>query len=342
MLELTKNSMDPRSFTPYHIGSLSLKNRMVMAPMCMYSSDHTGVISPFHMAHYTARAYGGVSLVIIEATAVESRGRISENDLQVSSDDHIEPLKKLVEAIHLGGAKVALQLAHAGRKANVKNVESIAPSAITFSENYKLPKAMTKEDIQTVIQAFKEGARRAQLAGIDGLEIHGAHGYLINQFLSPLSNQRTDEYGGTLENRTRFLKEILQEVHLVFHGEIWVRLSVEEYAEGSHHIEDTLKVLDLIRPLISAVNVSSGGAVMYPLQAGKGYQLGFASQIKKAGFKTICGGLIESFEEVEDALNKEQGDFVYLGRALLLNPYFVLQQTKKYAPNLMLDAYKRG
>ncbi len=336
------NSTSKRVFTSFSLGSLSLKNRIVMAPMCMYSSDHLGMVTPFHMAHYTARAYGGVSLVILEATAVESRGRISENDLQISTDDHIEPLKQLVKAIHLGGAKVAIQLAHAGRKANVKNQSSIAPSAITFSESYKMPIAMTVDDINTVIHSFKEAARRAQTAGIDGIEIHGAHGYLINQFLSPLSNQRTDEYGGNLENRTRFLKQILTEVRSVFRGEVWVRLSVEEYAEGSHHIEDTLKVLSLIRPLIAGVNVSSGGAVPFPIQAGKGYQLGFASQLKKAGFTTICGGLIETFEEVEEALANDQGDFVYLGRALLLNPYFVLQHIKKHEPTLMLDAYKRG
>jgi NADPH2 dehydrogenase len=329
-------------FTPFSLGKLTLKNRIVMAPMCMYSSDETGVVLPFHHAHYTARAYGGVSLVILEATAVEARGRISVQDLQISSDHHVEGLKSLVHHIHLGGAKAAIQLAHAGRKSMSLNEPSIAPSPLSFSDAYRMPHAMSLQDIQTVVHAFKEAGRRASEAGFDGIELHAAHGYLINQFLSPLTNHRQDKYGGSLEHRTRILLDILKAIQLVFKGSVWIRMSVEEYAQGGHHVEDTLKVLDIIRPYIDGVNVSTGGIVPFPIKAEKGYQLAFAKHIKQAGFITLAGGLVTTIDEINLALNTNQCDAIYLGRELLLNPYFLLQHIKKEQPNLMLEAYKRG
>ena len=207
-----------KALSPITWGNLQLKNRIVMAPMCMYSADEHGFILPFHFAHYTARAYGGVAMVITEATSVEARGRISTQDLGIYDDRHVVGLKKLVDEVHVAGSLIAIQLAHAGRKCGVKTHTSNAPSAVTFSQDYGVPTAMTIADIQEVIHAFREGARRAQLAGFDGIEIHGAHGYLINQFLSPLSNFRQDAYGGSLEKRVRFLKEIIQAVRVVFKG----------------------------------------------------------------------------------------------------------------------------
>ena len=330
-----------KSLSPTLWGKLSLKNRVVMAPMCMYSADENGFILPFHYAHYTARAYGGVSMVITEATAVEARGRISSQDLGIYDDRHVTGLKKLVDEVHVAGSLIAIQLAHAGRKCGVKNHPSIAPSAITFSQDYPTPLAMTIADIRQVIQAFREGASRAQLAGFDGIEIHGAHGYLINQFISPLSNLRQDEYGGNLTNRVRFLKEILQAVRSVFKGEVWVRLSADEYADGGHHLQDTIDLLRLIQPLIAGVNVSSGGVVPFPIKPSPGYQLPFSRGIKDAGIPTIGGGLITTFEGIEEALDRD-ATLVYLGRPLLLNPYFVLQEIKKHAPERMLKAYQRG
>jgi NADPH2 dehydrogenase len=322
-------------------GKLQLKSRIVMAPMCMYSADEQGFILPFHFAHYTARAYGGVAMVITEATSVEARGRISAQDLGIYNEGHVIGLKKLVDDVHAAGSLIAIQLAHAGRKCGVKTHTSIAPSAITFSQDYPIPTAMTIADIQEVIYAFREGARRAQLAGFDGIEIHGAHGYLINQFLSPLSNVRQDEYGGSLENRVRLLKEILQVVRTVFKGELWVRLSADEYAEGGHHLQDTIMVLQMIKPLIAGVNVSSGGVVPFPIKPSPGYQLPLSRGIKDAGIATIGGGLITTMEAIEEALDKD-ATLVYLGRPLLLNPYFVLQEIKKHAPERMLKAYQRG
>jgi NADPH2 dehydrogenase len=330
-----------KAFSSISWGTLPLKNRIVMAPMCMYSADEHGFVLPFHFAHYTARAYGGVSMVITEATSVEARGRISVQDLGIYDDRHVAGLKRLVDEVHVAGSLIAIQLAHAGRKCGVKAHTSIAPSAMTFSQDYAVPAAMTISEIQEVIVAFREGARRAQLAGFDGIEIHGAHGYLINQFLSPLSNVRQDEYGGSLNNRVRFLKEILQAVRTVFKGEVWVRLSVDEYAEGGHHLQDTIEVLRLIQPFIAGVNVSSGGVIPFPIKPSPGYQLPLSRGIKDAGIPTIGGGLITTFEAIEEALHHD-ASLVYLGRPLLLNPYFVLQEIKKHAPERMLKAYQRG
>jgi NADPH2 dehydrogenase len=250
-------------------------------------------------------------------------------------------LKKLVDEVHIAGSMIAIQLAHAGRKCGVKTHTSIAPSAVTFSQDYPVPATMTIADIQEVIHAFREGARRAQLAGFDGIEIHGAHGYLINQFLSPLSNLRQDQYGGNLQNRVRFLIQILQAVRVVFKGEVWVRLSADEYADGGHHLQDTIALLQIIKPLIAGVNVSSGGVVPFPIKPSPGYQLPLSRGIQDAGIPTIGGGLITTMEAIEEALDKD-ATLVYLGRPLLLNPYFVLQEIKKHAPERMLKAYQRG
>jgi NADPH2 dehydrogenase len=330
-----------RAFSPIAWGKLQLKNRIVMAPMCMYSADEHGFVLPFHFAHYTARAYGGVAMVITEATSVEARGRISAQDLGIYDDRHVVGFKKLVDEVHIAGSLIAIQLAHAGRKCGVKTHTSIAPSAVTFSQDYPVPAAMTIADIQEVIHAFGEGARRAQLAGFDGIEIHGAHGYLINQFLSPLSNLRQDQYGGNLHNRVRFLIQILQAVRVVFKGEVWVRLSADEYSDGGHHLQDTIALLQLIKPLIAGVNVSSGGVVPFPIKPSPGYQLPLSRGIQDAGIPTIGGGLITTMEAIEEALDKD-ATLVYLGRPLLLNPYFVLQEIKKHAPERMLKAYQRG
>ena len=330
-----------KAFSPIAGGKLQLKNRIVMAPMCMYSADEHGFVFPFHFAHYTARAYGGVAMVITEATSVEARGRISTQDLGIYDDRHVVGLKKLVDEVHVAGSLIAIQLAHAGRKCGVKTHTSIAPSAVTFSQDYTVPAAMTIADIQEVIHSFREAARRAQLSGFDGIEIHGAHGYLINQFLSPLSNLRQDSYGGSLEKRVRFLKEIIQAVRVVFKGEVWVRLSADEYADGGHHLQDTIALLQMMKPIIAGVNVSSGGVVPFPIKPSPGYQLPLSRGIKDAGISTIGGGLITTMEAIEEALDKD-ATLVYLGRPLLLNPYFVLQEIKKHAPERMLKAYQRG
>lgn len=312
-----------------------------MAPMCMYSADEEGQVQPFHLVHYPSRAYGGVSLVIVEATAVEARGRISIHDLGIYDDRQLAGLHQLVASVHAAGKPIAIQLAHAGRKSGDMERPSIAPSAIPFTPDHRLPNAMSIEDIQTVIHAFGKAAHRAQQAGFDGVEIHGAHGYLINQFLSPISNHRTDAYGGSLEGRTRFLKDILEEVHRHFRGAIWVRLSADEYVEGGHRIEETLKVLDIIRPLIVGVNVSSGGIAPVAPKVYPGYQIAFAKAIESIGLPTMGGGLITTAEMIKNAL-EEGVSLVYLGRPLLLNPYFLVQLQKQSDPDNVLKQYRRG
>lgn len=329
-------------FNEGFIGSLKLKNRVVMAPMCMYSADTRGFAQPFHTSHYTARAYGGVGLVVQEATAVEPRGRISENDLGIWDDRHIEGLKLLVNEVHLAGSKIAIQLAHAGRKCTVKTETIISPTNEAFSDRYAQPTKMTEQDILDVLEAFRRSAKRARLAGYDGIEIHGAHGYLINQFISPLTNQRTDRYGGSVHKRAQFVLEVIQAIRKEWNGPLWIRLSAEEYAEGGHHIEDTLELLSLLKGKIDGVNVSSGGIVPVAPKAFPGYQLSYAEMIRQAGFTVIGGGLITTEEQIEAALEGQQVDFVYLARELLLNPYFVLRVAKKHAAEKMLKAYERG
>jgi len=330
-------------FSSEKIGQLSIKNRIVMAPMCMYASDKNGNVQLFHLTHYTTRAYGGVGLIIQEATAISKNARISGNDLGIWDDYHIEGLKTIVDSVHMAGALIGIQLGHAGRKCGVKDAEFIvAPSPVAYSDHYQTPKELSIEEIKQIVTDFKDAAIRAQKAGYDVIELHGAHGYLINQFLSPLCNKRSDIYGGTLENRARFLVEVVDAVREVYSGPLVVRLSAVEFALGGHEIEDTLKVLSLIKDKIDAVDVSAGGVVSVRPQVFKGYQIPYAEAIKKAGFKVIGGGLINDSEYIEQILAEDKVNFVFLGRELLLNPYFVIRLAQKEAPEWMLKPYERG
>ena len=245
-------------FSDIKIKDLELKNRIVMAPMCMVMANEKGYASDWHTIHYGSRAIGGSGLIILEATGVESRGRIKSGDLGIWDDSHIEGLKRIVENSKSLGAKIGIQLAHAGRKCEVKSEEIIAPSPIAFDDTYATPKEMTREDIKFVVNSFKEGARRADKAGFDVIEIHGAHGYLINEFLSPLTNKREDEYGGNLENRTRFLKEVLLEIKTIWpeNKPIILRVSAEDYVKEGNHPEDLVDIINLVKDYgIDMINV---------------------------------------------------------------------------------------
>lgn len=330
-------------FTSEKIANLLIKNRIVMAPMCMYESDDYGEVKLFHLTHYTTRAYGGVGLIIQEATAVTKNGRISENDLGIWEDKHIDGLKTIVDAVHMAGAHIGIQLAHAGRKCGVKSENNVVgPSALSYSSHYKEPRALTTTEIKDIVLAFRTAAQRADKASYDLIEIHAAHGYLINQFLSPLTNKRNDEYGGSLENRSRLLVEIVRAIREVWTKPLVVRVSAVEFCEGGHEISETLQVLELIRPYIDAVDVSAGGVVSVRPTVFKGYQIPYAETIKKEGYKVIGGGLINEADYIEQILNENRCDFVFLGRELLLNPYFVLRLAKNKAPELMLKPYERG
>ncbi|MGN9163951.1 NADPH dehydrogenase NamA [Tissierellaceae bacterium HCP3S3_D8] len=316
-------------FSSIKLKNLELKNRIVMAPMCMVASDDKGYANSWHEIHYGSRAIGGIGLIIVEATAVESRGRIKNGDLGIWEDSHIEGLSKIVKNSKALGAKIAIQLAHAGRKCEVKSENIIAPSPIPFNDSYSTPRKMTKDDIDTVINSFKEGARRANEAGFDAIEIHGAHGYLINEFLSPLTNKRNDEYGGSLENRTRFLKEIIREIKTVWPEDkpIILRVSGEEYVDKGNHPEDLVDIINLIKDEgIDLINVSSGAVVTADIDAYPGYQIPFAEIIKRGtGLPVIAGGLITEPEMAEEILQNSRADFIFLGRELLRNPYWPLQ-----------------
>lgn len=311
-------------FSNFKIKDFNFKNRIVMAPMCMYQADSFGLVNAFHLTHYGARAIGGVGCVIVEATAVEARGRISENDLCIYSDEHVYGLKRLANNIKRFGSIAGIQLAHAGRKSQTSG-NIIAPSAINFPY-MKTPIEMNNNDILSVIQAFKLAAYRANQAGFDLIEIHAAHGYLINQFLSNLTNKRTDAYGGSIDNRLRFLSEILDAV-----AEVWpkdkilgIRVSAEEYHENGNHVDDLAYIINYIKNKgIDFVNVSSGGVVPAKIDTYPGYQLGFAQKLKeKTNLPVIGGGLITTAKEANQAINERNIDLIYLGRELLRNPHF--------------------
>lgn len=334
-------------YSPYQLKNLTLKNRIVMPPMCMYSAQNDGKVNDWHYIHYATRAIGGTGLILLEATGVENRGRITNKDLGIWEDTQIEGLSKIVKVCHQYGAKVGIQLGHAGRKSEVEEEPCIAPSAISFNSDYRLPAEMTKEDIKTVVTAFREAARKADQAGFDTIEIHGAHGYLISEFLSPLTNTRTDEYGGSEENRCRFLKEILQEVTTVWPKEkpLIVRVSAEDYKEGGNHDTDLARMIQNLKNQgIDLVNVSSGGVVDVPVKAYPGYQTPFAETIRReAKIPVITGGLITSPVMAEEILQNERADLVFVGRELLRNPYWPLQSAREVRDEVEWpEAYERG
>lgn len=316
-------------FEPIKLRELEIKNRIVMAPMCMYSAGDDGKANDWHFTHYMTRALGGVGLIIVEATGVESCGRITDNDLGIWSEEHIEGLSKIAKLCKRHGAAVGIQLGHAGRKSEVVSQPNIAPSAIAFSSEYRTPLEMTQEDIKRVVAAFRSGAERALKAGFDTIEIHAAHGYLINEFLSPLTNLRNDEYGGSLENRARFLVEVVSAVR-----EVWpetkpliVRISAEEYDEEGNDLEDMSRLVEMAAPAgIDIINVSTGGVVANPVRAYPGYQLRHAEIIKlQTDLPVIAGGIISSPLMAEEILQNNRADMVFLGRELLRNPYWPLQ-----------------
>lgn len=332
-------------FEPYKIRNVELKNRIIMSPMCMYQAKNDGFLTDFHMTHYISRAVGQVGLIILESTGVVPEGRISENDLGIWSDEHIERLSKLVSSIKSYGAKTGIQLSHAGRKATV-NSDIYAPSAIAFNEKYKTPIEMTKEDIKNVVEAFANAAVRVSKAGFDVIEIHGAHGYLINQFLSPLTNKRTDEYGGAPENRYRFLREILDAIRANWQGPLFVRVSANEYAEGGLTPEDHIQFARWMKSQdVDLIDVSSGGNVPVPVKAFPLYQVPFSETIKHgANIATGAVGIITTGNEAEEILQQDKADLILIARELLRDPYFPYRAAKQLkvkleAPN---DSYYRG
>jgi len=312
-----------------------------MSPMCQYTSTD-GFSNEWHMVHLGSRAIGGTGLIFTEATAVSPEGRISPGDLGLWKDEHIGGLSRIVDFIHVHGAISGIQLAHAGRKASCavpweggKQInekqggwQTVGPDNIPFLEGEKVPDSLNKDGIRKVVSDFAAAAKRAKIAGFKVIEIHSAHGYLLHEFFSPLSNQRTDEYGGSFENRTRILLEVISAVKTVWPAEnpLFVRISATDWKEGGWNIEESVKLAYLlINAGVDLIDCSSGGNIHdAKMKLGPGYQVPFSEEIRKTGILTGAVGLITSARQAEEILQEEKADLVFFARELLRNPYFPL------------------
>ncbi|RYY50983.1 MAG: NADH:flavin oxidoreductase/NADH oxidase [Chitinophagaceae bacterium] len=348
-------------FTPFRIKNLELKNRIVVSPMCQYSAVD-GFANDWHLVHLGTRAVGGAGLVIAEATAVSPEGRISPADLGLWKDEQIDFLQRITSFIHQQGAVAGIQLAHAGRKASMtepwkgnKHLEpgaggwqTVAPAALAYAEDYSMPVAMDSAAISQCIQDFAAAAKRAVSAGFRLIEIHAAHGYLINQFLSPLSNNRTDSYGGSFENRIRFLLEIVTAVKETIGRDfpLLVRISATEWVEGGWDVTDSIELAKQLKAAgVDLVDCSTGGnSRQQKIDVGPLYQVRFAAQVKAgAGIATGAVGMISSAEEAESILQNGQADLVLLARQFLRDPYFPLHAaTELNTETAWPDQYTRA
>ena len=331
---------------PFRIREVELRNRIVVSPMCQYSAKD-GHPQTWHLVHLGSRAVGGAALVMAEATAVEARGRISPSDTGIYDDSHTKSWRPIAEFIRSQGALPGIQLAHAGRKASVTppweggkaiTLEdggwvAVAPSAIAFDDGFAVPEALKANAIGDVVKAFSNAAARALSVGFEVLEIHAAHGYLLHQFLSPLSNTRTDEYGGAFENRIRLTLQVVQAVRKVWPQKLplFVRLSATDWKEGGWDVEQAMELSRKLKPLgVDLIDVSSGGLVSgVKIPVGPGYQVKFAEEIRKqAGIATGAVGMITEPAQAETILMEEQGDLIFLAREMLRDPYWPRRAAK--------------
>ena len=324
-------------FSPFTLRSVTLRNRIAMSPMCMYTAGEDGLATDWHLAHLTSRAVGGVGLIITEAASVEPRGRISPNDLGLWDDAQVEPLARIVQLCKAQGAVMCTQLAHAGRKAwsakkGVGPAQPVSPSAVPHDADWVVPHALTVAEIDDIVSAFRASAKRALAAGFDAIELHAAHGYLLHQFLSPISNQRADEYGGTLANRARMLLRVVEAARGVLPDShpLLVRLSCTDWVEGGLTIDDQVQVAGWLKARgVDMVDCSSGGISMFAPATGPGYQVPFAEKIQReAGIATMSVGLITAPEMAEEIVRNGRADVVALGRELLRHPYWPLDAAR--------------
>lgn len=333
-------------FSPLEIGGLTLRNRIVVSPMCQYSSQD-GFANDWHLVHLGARAAGGAGLVITEAAAVVPEGRISPEDLGIWKDEHIPALRRIVDFLHSQGAHAGIQLAHAGRKASMHvpwETERVrqpneggwtnvmAPSVVPFSDKYPTPVALDLAGIGAVRDAFVASANRAAAAGFDVVEIHAAHGYLLHEFLSPLSNKRTDSYGGSFENRLRLLVEVVDAVRAVWPRTLFVRISATDWVNGGWEAEQSVELARVLKKHgVDLVDVSSGGMVPdAKIPAGPGFQVPFAERIRReAEIPTGTVGFITDPAQADQLVRNGQADLVLLARELLRDPYWPLHAAAK-------------
>ena len=329
-------------FAPFQLRSLTFANRIGVSPMCQYSCID-GFATDWHLVHLGARAQGGAALVTLEASAVTTEGRISPADLGIWKDEHIPALARIATFLHSQGTRAGIQLAHAGRKASMSTPfiserlvppeeggwQPVAPSGLAFSPSYATPHALEKPAILAIVDAFLLAARRALAAGFDFVEIHAAHGYLLHQFLSPLANQRTDDYGGSFANRTRLTLEVVDAVRSEWpaHLPIFVRISATDWAAGGWDIDQSVQLAHLLRERgVDLIDVSSGGLVPnVKIPLGPGYQVPFAARIRReAKLPTAAVGMITDPVQANAIVTNGEADLVFLARELLRDPYWPL------------------
>ncbi|KQL41945.1 NADPH dehydrogenase [Bacillus sp. FJAT-25509] len=336
-------------FKPFKYKGLELKNRVVMPPMCQYSVHlKDGIPTDWHFVHYTSRAIGGTGLIIIEMTNVEDRGRISDYCLGIWSDDHIPAFKRIIDECHKYGAKVAIQIAHAGRKAEDAPIP-VSSSPKPFNEKSKTPHELTTLEVKEMVEKFKKGVERAVLAGVDTIELHGAHGYLIHQFASAYTNQRTDEYG---QDKFLFGKEVIKAAKSVMPADmpLIMRISALEYVDGGYGLDYSVEMAKAFRDAgVDLFHVSSGGEG--PIGSGgrpgshPGYQVKLAEQIKKeVEIPVIAVGKLDDANLAESILGNEEADLIAVGRGMLSNPYWaneasILLEGKPLTPKPYERAY---
>ncbi|MGP3948425.1 NADH:flavin oxidoreductase/NADH oxidase [Streptomyces sp. 7N604] len=339
-------------FEPFTLRSLTIPNRVWMAPMCQYSADvsgpDTGVANDWHFSHYTSRAAGGTGLILVEATAVSPEGRISPADLGIWNDTQTEAFRRITSFLKGQGTVPGIQIAHAGRKASTDRPwrggapvgpgehgwQPVAPSPLPFNDGHPVPDELTTGQIAELVGQFADAARRARAAGFEVVEVHGAHGYLIGEFLSPHTNHRTDAYGGSYENRTRFALEVVDAVRAVWPGElpVFFRISATDWltenaedARTGWTADDTVRfAADLLAHGVDLLDVSSGGnAPRVRIPTGPGYQVPFAERVRTGtGLPVAAVGEITEARQAEKIVEDGQADAVLLGRELLRNPYF--------------------
>jgi 2,4-dienoyl-CoA reductase-like NADH-dependent reductase (Old Yellow Enzyme family) len=346
---------------PIKLGTLNLRNRIVVSPMCQYSSPG-GVPTDWHLVHLGSRAVGGAGLVFTEATSVSPEGRISPDDTGIWNDAQAEAWSRIANFIRGQGAAAGIQLAHAGRKASTDapwrgggpldaahgGWTPVAPSAVAFDAGYPVPVALDAAGITKVVTDFRAAAQHARAAGFEVIELHAAHGYLLHQFLSPLSNVRTDGYGGPLENRARLLREVISAVRETWPAPmpLWVRLSATDWAEGGWDIDECVQLARLLRvDGVDVIDCSSGGTVPHPkIPVGPGYQVPFAARIRReAGIATSTVGLITEPLQAEEILQRGDAAVIEIAREFLRDPYFPRRAAKELGASIRApEQYERA
>ncbi len=332
-------------FRPLTIKQTTIRNRVVMAPMCQYQADHQGFVQPWHLTHYSSRAVGGVGLIIVEATGIEARGRLSGSCLGVYHDEHVEGLRQIARWGKMHGAVMGIQLSHGGRKGHGPDL--IGPSPISADpQRYPVPRPVAESDMGSLLQLWRQAARRAREAEFDMIQLHGAHGYLLHSFLSPLANRRQDGYGGSPANRRRLLLEVVEAVQEEWPAErlLSVRLSAVDYLPDGLSLDDTIATVKALKAAgVDLIDISSGGILPAVINAYPGYQVPLAAAVKAAvDMPTVAVGQLDAVDLAESVVASGDADFAALGRALLRDPHWVLRVAEQDPAVPWPQSYERA